>query len=115
MQGWRSAIFLRHLKKELSIGFVRLAQQSAKLVEVTHLFTNAAPCDVIRRFSLGEVRQFRSLLAFVKQLIERALTVGGTPDVYRDLQTWLDQPFQAPPALAGLHDGQLAMPILLAL
>jgi len=29
--------------------------------------------------------------------------------VYRDLQAWLDKPFQAPPALAGLHDGQLAL------
>jgi hypothetical protein len=27
--------------------------------------------------------------------------------VYRDLQAWLDEPFQAPPALQGLHDGQL--------
>ncbi len=25
--------------------------------------------------------------------------------VYRDLQAWLDEPFQPPPALAGLHDG----------
>ncbi len=30
--------------------------------------------------------------------------------VYRDLQTWLDHPFEAPPALVGLHDGQLALP-----
>jgi hypothetical protein len=29
--------------------------------------------------------------------------------VYRDLYTWLDDPFQAPPALAGVHDGQLAL------
>ncbi|MGI8745020.1 MAG: hypothetical protein ACR2NN_21105 [Bryobacteraceae bacterium] len=30
---------------------------------------------------------------------------------YRDLYEWLDNPFQAPPALAGLHDGarQLAI------
>lgn len=26
--------------------------------------------------------------------------------VYRDLFTWLNDPFQAPPALAGIHDGQ---------
>jgi len=31
------------------------------------------------------------------------------PFVYRELQAWLDQPFEAPPALAGLHDGQLAL------
>ena len=29
--------------------------------------------------------------------------------VYRDLYAWLDDPFQAPPALAGVHDGQLAL------
>src|SRR5215472_13347944 len=37
-------------------------------VEVTRLFANTAPCKVIRRCSLWEVRQFRWLLAFVKQL-----------------------------------------------
>jgi hypothetical protein len=29
--------------------------------------------------------------------------------VYRDLFTWLNDPFQAPPALAGLHDAQLTL------
>ncbi|HEY6072805.1 MAG TPA: IS4 family transposase [Anaerolineales bacterium] len=29
--------------------------------------------------------------------------------VYRDLYLWLDHPLQAPPALAGVHDGQLAL------
>ena len=29
--------------------------------------------------------------------------------VYRDLTSWLNDPFQAPPALAGVHDGQLAL------
>jgi Transposase DDE domain/Domain of unknown function (DUF4372) len=29
--------------------------------------------------------------------------------VYRDLWVWLDDPFQAPPALAGMHDVQLAL------
>ena len=29
--------------------------------------------------------------------------------VYRDLSVWLDNPFQAPPALTGVHDGQLAL------
>ena len=29
--------------------------------------------------------------------------------VYRDLTNWLNDPFQAPPALAGMHDGQLAL------
>jgi len=29
--------------------------------------------------------------------------------VYRDLMNWLNDPFQAPPALAGVHDSQLAL------
>jgi hypothetical protein len=37
-----------------------------EVVEVTRLLTNTAPCNVIRRFSLGEIRQFRWFLAFVK-------------------------------------------------
>ncbi len=29
--------------------------------------------------------------------------------VYRDVYQWLDDPFQAPPALAGVHDDQLQL------
>jgi IS4 transposase len=29
--------------------------------------------------------------------------------VYRDLYLWLDAPYQAPPVLTGVHDGQLAL------
>jgi hypothetical protein len=29
--------------------------------------------------------------------------------VYRDLMIWLNDPVQAPPALAGVHDGQLTL------
>lgn len=29
--------------------------------------------------------------------------------VYRDLYRWIDNPFEAPPALQGLHDGQMAL------
>jgi len=29
--------------------------------------------------------------------------------VYRDLYQWLDDPFQAPPALSGVHDAQLEL------
>ena len=31
--------------------------------------------------------------------------------VYRDLGRWLDEPFEAPPALAGVHDAQLSLPL----
>ncbi len=29
--------------------------------------------------------------------------------VYRDLFQWLNDPFQAPPALEGIHDGQMSL------
>jgi hypothetical protein len=29
--------------------------------------------------------------------------------VYRDLYLWLDAPFEAPPVLTGVHDGQLVL------
>ena len=29
--------------------------------------------------------------------------------VYRDLDTWLDSPFEAPPALEGIHDAQFVL------
>ena len=29
--------------------------------------------------------------------------------VYRDLYQWIDDPFQAPPVLAGVHDVQLTL------
>ena len=29
--------------------------------------------------------------------------------VYRDLYQWIDDPFQAPPALEGIHDVQLTL------
>lgn len=29
--------------------------------------------------------------------------------VYRDLFTWLNDPFQAPPALHGIHDAQMTL------
>jgi hypothetical protein len=29
--------------------------------------------------------------------------------VYRDLYIWIDNPFEAPPALQGIHDAQLVL------
>jgi len=41
---------------------------------------------------------FSNLVALIRQQLF----------VYRDLYPWLNDPFQAPPVLAGVHDGQLA-------
>src|ERR1700676_5305113 len=64
---------LGHVQNQLAIPFFHLAQQAAKLVEKTCIFTDAAPGDVVRRFALGKVRQLRRFLTVIKELIEWAL------------------------------------------
>ena len=63
---------LCHIQNELAIFFVGFAQQSAKLVEEARLFAARAPRDIVRRFSLGQVRQYGRLFAVVEELIEWA-------------------------------------------
>jgi hypothetical protein len=65
--------FLGHVQNELAIPFFHFAQQAAKLVEKACIFTDAAPGDVIRRFTLGKIRQLRRFLTVIKELIEWAL------------------------------------------
>src|SRR5215470_12941603 len=63
--------FLGHIQNQFAICFVGLAQQAAKFVEKTRIFTGAAPSDVVTRLALREVRQLRRFLAVVEELIER--------------------------------------------
>src|SRR5437879_4558364 len=65
--------FLSHVEDELAIPFFHFAQQAAKLVEKACIFTDAAPGDVVRRFTLGKIRQLRRFLTVIKELIEWAL------------------------------------------
>ena|SRR3974390_3735361 len=80
--------FLGDLKRQLSVSFIRLAQQPAKLVEIAGLFAKTAPCNFIRRFSLGQVRQFWWFLA-PRKTIDRA----GTQELAQSSPTsrWLEQ------------------------
>jgi hypothetical protein len=48
---------------------------------------------------LEDIVLFPNLAALVRQQLF----------VYRDLWLWLDDPFQAPPAQAGVHDAQLVL------
>ena len=65
--------FLGHVQNQLAIPFFHFAQQAAKLVEKACIFTDAAPGDVVRRFTLGKIRQLRRFLTVIKELIEWAL------------------------------------------
>src|SRR5258708_21402160 len=65
--------FVGHVENELAIDFFHFAQQAAKLVEKACIFTDAAPGDVVGRFTLGKIRQLRRFLTVIKELIEWAL------------------------------------------
>src|SRR5260370_37044804 len=65
--------FLGHVEDELAIPFFHFAQQAAKLVEKACIFTDAAPGDVVRRFTLGKIRQLRRFMPVLKELIEGPL------------------------------------------
>src|SRR2546425_8747970 len=65
--------FLGHVENELAIPFFHFAQQAAKLVEKACIFTDAAPRDVVRRFTLGKIRQLRRFLTGLKELIDAVL------------------------------------------
>src|SRR5258708_21073958 len=65
--------FLGHVEDELAIPFFHFAQQAAKLVEKACIFTDAAPGDVVRRFTLVKIRQLRRLPTVIKDLISGAL------------------------------------------
>src|SRR5215475_2404260 len=65
--------FLGHVENQFAILFIGLAQQAAKLVEVTCLFAGASPRNVVRRLALRQIRQLRRLFTVVEQLIERDL------------------------------------------
>ena len=64
--------FLGHVQQQFAIFLVGFAQQATKLVEVARLFPCAAPCDIVGRFTLGEVRKLRWLFTVVEELIKWA-------------------------------------------
>src|SRR5579859_1153231 len=68
---------LSHVQNELAIFFVGFAQQSAKLVEKASFLAARAPGDIVRRLSLGQVRQYGRLFAVVEELIEWAFESAG--------------------------------------
>src|SRR3979490_1191962 len=69
--------FLGHVQNEFAVPIFHFAQQAAKLVEKACIFADAAPGDVIRRLTLGKIRQLRRFLTVIKELIEWALESAG--------------------------------------
>ena len=95
---WQIEVFFRHLKQNLRIK--TFVGTSANALHI-QIWTALIAILLLKYLQLRA--RFGWSLSNLVALLRQQLFV------YRDLQSWLDEPFQAPPALSGLHDGQLAM------
>jgi hypothetical protein len=95
---WQIELFFKSLKQLLRVRtFVGTSANALKTQMWTALIAILLLKYLQLRSSFGW--SLSNLVAMVRQQLF----------VYRDLVGWLDDPFQAPPALAGMHDGQLAL------
>src|ERR1700728_4730566 len=95
---WQIEVFFKALKQSLRIKtFVGTSANALK----TQIWTALIAMLVLKYLHLKS--QFGWALSNLVALVRQQLFV------YRDLYVWLDAPFQAPPALAGVHDQQLAL------
>jgi hypothetical protein len=95
---WQMEVFFRYLKQNLRIKtFVGTSANALHIQIWTALIAMLLLKYLQLRSSFGW--SLSNLIALLRQQLF----------VYRDLHHWLDHPFQAPPALAGVHDGQLIL------
>lgn len=93
---WQIEVFFRHLKQNLRIKtFVGTSANALHIQIWTALIALLVLKYMQLRASFGW--SFSNLVALLRQQLF----------VYRDLWGWLNDPFQAPPLLAGVHDAQL--------
>jgi DDE family transposase/uncharacterized protein DUF4372 len=95
---WQIELFFKALKQLLRIKtFVGTSANALK----TQIWIALIAMLVLKYLHLKSQYgwSFSNLVALVRQQLF----------VYRDLYVWLDQPYQAPPALTGVHDGQLVL------
>jgi len=93
---WQVELFFKALKQSLKIKtFVGTSANAVK----TQVWTALIAMLVLKYLQLKSTFgwSLSNLIALLRQQLF----------VYRDLHQWLDDPFQAPPALAGVHDAQL--------
>lgn len=97
-QRWQIELFFKSLKQLLRVKtFVGTSANALK----TQIWTALIAMLVLKYLQLKS--SFGWSLSNLVALVRQQLFV------YRDLYIWLDEPFQAPPVLAGVHDGQLAL------
>lgn len=95
---WQVELFFKALKQNLKIKtFVGTSANAVR----TQLWTALIAMLILRYLQLRA--QFAWSLSNLAALLRQQLFV------YRDLGRWLDEPFEAPPALTGGHDAQLLL------
>jgi hypothetical protein len=93
---WQIELFFKALKQSLKIKtFVGCSENAVQTQIWTALIAMLMLAYLKLRSTFGW--SLSNLVALIRQQLF----------VYRDLRTWLNDPFQSPPALAGVHDGQL--------
>jgi hypothetical protein len=95
---WQIELFFKALKQLLRVKtFVGTSANALK----TQIWTALIAMLVLKYLQLKSTLgwSLSNLVALVRMQLF----------VYRDLWVWLDEPFQAPPLLSGVHDGQLAL------
>ena len=95
---WQIELFFKALKQSLKVKtFVGTSENAVQ----TQIWTALIAMLLVKYLQLRST--FGWSLSNLVALLRQQLFV------YRDLLGWLNDPFQAPPALAGVHDGQLAL------
>ena len=95
---WQIELFFKALKQSLKIKtFVGTTENAVQ----TQIWTALIAMLMIKYLQMKST--FNWSLSNLVALLRQQLFV------YRDLFTWLNDPYQAPPALAGIHDGQMAL------
>lgn len=95
---WGIELFFKALKQSLKVKtFVGTSENAVQ----TQIWTALIAMLLVKYLQLKST--FAWSLSNLVALLRQQLFV------YRDLMGWLNDPYQAPPALAGVHDGQLAL------
>jgi hypothetical protein len=95
---WQIEIFFKSLKQLLRVKtFVGTSANALK----TQIWTALIAVLILKYLQLKS--SFGWSLSNLVALLRQQLFV------YRDLYRWIDDPFQAPPVLEGIHDGQLQL------
>jgi hypothetical protein len=95
---WQIELFFKALKQSLKIKtFVGTSANALKI----QVWTALIAILIVKYLQMLSTHgwSLSNLVALMRQQLF----------VYRDLYTWLNDPFQAPPALQGIHDAQLPL------